>query len=140
MSSGEFMPPTVIVGNILMKNSPAISQLLGLESEPYTGNWNLIRALDSSTLDRKVRVAGWNFFFMASVVEARFLGELGAEKIQKALQRILNSVAPQNFNCLEVTGMATRSFLGLPYSVVSAHSRHMQESCYLDPEVTRGLS
>ena len=134
------MPPTVIVGNILMKNSPAISQLLGLESEPYTGNWNLIRALDSSTLDRKVRVAGWNFFFMASVVEARFLGELGAEKIQKALQRILNSVAPQNFNCLEVTGMATRSFLGLPYSVVSAHSRHMQESCYLDPEVTRGLS
>jgi len=134
------MPPTVIVGNILMKNSPAISQLLGLESGPYTGNWNLIRALDSSTLDRKVRVAGWNFFFMASVVEARFLGELGAEKIQKALQRILNSVAPQNFNCLEVTGMATRSFLGLPYSVVSAHSRHMQESCYLDPEVTRGLS
>ncbi len=134
------MPPTVIVGNILMKNSASISQRLGLESEPYTSNWSLITALDSSALDHKARIAGWNFFFMASEVEVRFLGELGAEKIQKALQRILNSVAPQNFNCLEVTGMATRSFLGLPYSVVSAHSRHMQESCYLDPEVTRGLS
>jgi hypothetical protein len=113
---------------------------LGLESEPYTGKWSLIKALDNSALDRKVRVAGWNFFFIASVVDVKFFGALGAEKIQKALQRILNSVAPQNFNCLEVTGMVTRSFLGLPYSVVSAHSRHMQESCYLDPEVTRGLS
>jgi hypothetical protein len=140
MSSGEFMPPTVIVGTVLMRNSPLISELFGLESEPYTGNWSLIRALDSSALDRKVRVAGWNFFFMASEVEVRFFGALGAEKIQKALKRILNSVTPQNFNCLEVTGMVTKSCLGLPYSVVSAHSRHMQKSCYLEPEVTRGLS
>jgi hypothetical protein len=140
MSSGEFMPPTVIVGTILMRNSLAISRLMALDCEPYTGDWSLIRTLDSSGLDRKARIAGWNFFFMASVVEVKFFGALGAEKIQKALQRILGRVTAQNFNCLEVTGMVTKSFLGLPYSVVSAHSRHMQESCYLEPELTRGLS
>jgi hypothetical protein len=134
------MPSTVIVGTILMRNSASISQRLGLESEPYTGNWSLITALDSSALDHKARIAGWNFFFMASEVEVRFFGALGAEKIQKALHRILHRVRTQNFNCLEITGMVTRSFLGFPYSVVSAHSRHMQESCYLDPEATRGLS
>jgi hypothetical protein len=41
-------------------------------------------------------------------------------------------VRSQNFNSLEVTGIAGKRFLGVPYAVVSAHSRHVQQSCYLD--------
>ncbi len=131
------MPPTVQVGSILMKEWPGTAQLLGLESEPCSGDWSLLKALDAFTLDRKIHAAGWNFFFMAAEVKVMFFGSLGAVKIQNALRRILEKVKPQQFNGLEVTQIVARRFLGIPYVTVSAHSRHMQQSCYLDSALAR---
>lgn len=62
----SLMPPTVQVGAILMKNWPEMKELLGLECEPYSGQWTLLKALDVWALDRKIHAAGWNFFFMAA--------------------------------------------------------------------------
>jgi len=39
-----------------------------------------------------------------------------------------------------VTGIVARRFLGLPYAIISAHSRHVQQSCYLDGVETRRSS
>lgn len=126
------MAPTVQVGTILMKEWPGMTQLLRLESEPCSGEWSLLKVLDGYTLDRKIHAAGWNFFFMAAEIKAMFFGRVGAGKIQKALKRILRKVKQQQFNGLEVTQIVARRFLGVPYVTVSAHSRHMQQSCYLD--------
>src|SRR6267143_202211 len=35
------------------------------------------------------------------------------------------------FNSLEITRVASKRFLGLPYASVSAHSRHIQENEFL---------
>ena len=126
------MPPAVQVGAILIEESPLMTQLLGLESEPYSGNWNLVKVLDGFAFDRKIRASGWNFFFRAAEEKAMFFGAPGARKIQNALKRILGKVKQQHFNSLEVTGIVARRFLGVPYTIVSAHSRHAQQSCYLD--------
>jgi hypothetical protein len=126
------MMPTVKVGTILIEERPLITKFLGLESEPCSGKWSVIRGLDGFALDRKIHAAGWNFFFMAAEVKVMFFGSLGRIKIQNALERILAKVKPQSFNCLEVTGIVTKRFLGVPYATVSAHSRHIQPSCYLD--------
>src|SRR5947208_9870026 len=119
-----------------MKEWSLMTQLLGLESEPCSGNWSLVKALDSFALDRKIHAAGWNFFFMAAEAKVMFFGALGAKKIQNALKRILVKVRHQNFNSLEVTGIVAKRFLGVPYTTVSAHSRHIQQSCCLDSVVT----
>jgi hypothetical protein len=126
------MSGTVQVGTILMKEWPGMAQLLQFESEPCSGNWSLIKTLDGVSLDNKIRAAGWNFFFMAAEVKAMFFGVPGAAKIQNALQRILAKVKSQHFNGLEVTGIVSSHFLGVPCVTVSAHSRHMQQGCYLD--------
>jgi hypothetical protein len=131
------MAPTVQVGTILMKEWPGMTQLLGLESEPYSGEWSLLKVLDGDTLDRKIHAAGWNLFFMAAEIKVMFFGPVGAGKIQKALKRILEKVKQQQFNGLEVTQIVARRFLGVPYVTVSAHSRHMQQSCYLDSALAR---
>jgi hypothetical protein len=133
----SLMSPTIQVGAVLMKDWPGMKKLLGLESEPYSGQWTLLKALDVCALDRKIHAAGWNFFFMASEVKVIFLGSLGAAKVQHALKRILDKVKQQHFNGLEVTAIVTRRFLGVPYVTVSAHSRHMQQSCCLDTAVAR---
>ncbi len=126
------LPIHVHVGAILIDETPQITQLLGFESERYSGNWRLVRALSGFSLERKIRASGWNFFFMATEVKAIIIGTLAANKIQNALKRILQKVRGQHFNSLEVTGIDERRFLGLRYAVVSAHSRHIQQSCYLD--------
>ena len=117
-----------------------MTQLLNLESEPCSGEWSLLKVLDGFALDRKIHAAGWNFFFMAAEVKVMFLGSLGAEKILKALKRILEKVKQQQFNGLEVTEIVARHFLGVPYVTVSAHSRHVQQSCYLNSAAARQTS
>jgi hypothetical protein len=130
----------VQVGTILMKEWPGMAQLFQLESEPYSGSWSLVKNLDGVSLDRKIRAAGWNLFFMAAEVKVMFFGVTGAAKIQNALKRILANVKQQHFNGLEVTGIVASHFLGVPYVTVSAHSRHMQQGCYLDSSEARQAS
>ncbi len=113
------MTSTLKVGTILIEEGPRITQLLGLESEPWLGNWSVVKALDGFALDRKIHAAGWNFFFMAAEVKVMFFGALGTKKIQNALKRILAKVRHQNFNSLEVTGIVAKRFLGVPYATVS---------------------
>ena len=134
------MPPAVQVGSILIEEGPRLKQLLGLESVPYSGDWSLVDAPDGLALDRQIRASGWNFFFMADEVTAMFLGPLGPQKIQNALKRILAKLVPKHFNALEVTKIMAKRFLGVPYTVVSAHSRHIQQSCYLDDTAARRVS
>jgi hypothetical protein len=133
------MPPAVQVGTVLIEECTGMTQL-GIESESYSGNWSVVKALNGFTLDRKIHAAGGNFFFMAAEIKVMLFGALGAKKTLNALQRILAKVKQQHFNSLEVTGIAARHFLGVPYVTVSAHSRHIQQSCYLDGAETRRTS
>jgi hypothetical protein len=127
------MAATNQVGTILIGgDSPVVDQILALDSEPYLENWNVVKSLSGLALDRKIRDAGCHFFFLAGEVKAMFFGTVGAQRIQNALKRILTKVRGQHFNCLEVTGIVPKRFLGLHYAIVSAHSRHIQRSCQLD--------
>jgi|CZLA01.1.fsa_nt_gi hypothetical protein len=64
------MPEEVQVGTILMSEWPPLP---GLESEPYSGHWSVVKALGAFALDRKIHAAGWNFFFIAAEVKVMFL-------------------------------------------------------------------
>jgi hypothetical protein len=134
------MAQEVHVGTILIRENPVAAQAIGFQSEPYSAQWGVLNALDGLALDDKINVAGWNFFFMAAEVKVMFFGAIGATNIQNAMKRMLGRLQPMNFNCLEVTGIAAKRFLGVPYTVISAHSRHIQQSCYLDGPEERRVS
>jgi len=134
------MPTAIQVGTVLIDDSPLITRFFGLECEACSGSWSVVKLLDGFALDRRIHAAGWNFFFMAAEVKVIFFGALGTTKIQNALQRIMAKVRPQNFNCLEVTGIVAKRFLGIPYATVSAHSRHIQHGWHLDGAEARQLS
>ena len=123
-----------------MQECLGVTQSLGLESEPCSGNWSMVKTLDNFALDRKVHAAGWNFFFMAAEVKVMFLGTLGEKKMNNALKRILEKVRERHFNGLEITEIVAKRFLGVPYVTVSAHSRHMQQSRFLDSSEVRQTS
>jgi hypothetical protein len=135
------MAPEIQVGTILIKQHPVMAQTLGLRTKPYSSDWGMLQTPDASALEHQIHAAGWNFFFMAAELKTSFFGRSGTQKIHSALQRILKKVSHQHFNGLEVTGIAVRRFLGMiPYTVVSAHTRHIQLCCYLDNTETRRAS
>ena len=133
------MPPTIQAGTVLINDSPLITQLFDLNSEACSGDWSVIK-LDGFALDRKIQAAGWNFLFIAPEVKVMFFGAVGAKKVQNALMRILAKVKRQSFNSLEVTGIVAKRFLGVPYAIVTAHSRHIQQGCRLEDANARRAS
>jgi hypothetical protein len=51
--------------------------------------------------------------------------------VRRAVKRILSNLKSEKFNGLEITQVAAKRFLGLPYATVCGHSRHIQESLFL---------
>jgi len=114
-----------------MKAGTIIPQSLRVETELYSRGWEIIKNSDADAVDRDIRRADWNFFFLAASIHATALGYWGERTVRRAMERVLAKAEPSKFNCLEVTEVSTRQFLGFPYVHVSAHSRHIQKSPFL---------
>jgi hypothetical protein len=119
---------TLKAGTIMMQPGTLLPESLPVDVEPYCHGWEMIQDSDGDVLDRKVRGAGWSFFFMAANIQAMVWGFVGKKTVRRAVQRVLGKVKLSKFNCLEVTEISARRFLGFPYVHVLAHSRHIQKT------------
>jgi hypothetical protein len=61
-------------GTIMMKAGTIIPQSLRVETELYSHGWEMIKNSDADALDRDIRRADWNFFFLAASIQATALG------------------------------------------------------------------
>src|SRR5271166_704613 len=120
------MPNTIQAGTILVKQSTLLLSL-AVESEIYSENWRSLGTLESSGLDRKLRAAGWNLFFMAGELRAVVPAWGGQNTLRRGVKRLLAQTRLQHFNCLELSHILKKHFLGIPYVSIAAHSRHIQE-------------
>lgn len=126
------MAAVVQVGTIFIRNRPLILRTLDLESEPYAENWEVLQSPPDGSLDQRILSTGWNCFFMTAEVRAIVLGRPAARSVHRALKKIFEKVRNADFNCLEVTNIADHRFLGMPYTTVCAHSRHIQRGSMMD--------
>src|SRR5207249_11114740 len=124
------MTDKIKMGTILIEGGALLPDSLRFESEPYAKGWRLVKNLDGYGLDRKIRQAGWTFFYMAQIKASAF-GFDREKAVRRAVNRVLANLRSEKFNSLEINQVAAKRFLGLPYVTVSAHSRHIQESMFL---------
>ncbi|MGB6026441.1 MAG: hypothetical protein WA899_07810 [Candidatus Sulfotelmatobacter sp.] len=115
----------------MMKAGTIIPQSLRVETELYSRGWEIIKNAGADAVDRDIRRADWNFFFLAASIHATALGYWGERTVRRAMERVLAKAEPSELNCLEITEVSTRQFLGFLYVHVSAHSRHIQKSSFL---------
>src|ERR1041385_5710650 len=125
------MSAEIVVGTILMEDGLAITQTLKLENESFSKGWGMLKTIGATAFELKVGAAGWKCFFLAGEVKATVLGSPGVENGHRAVRDILSKVRDQNFNCLEVTRVSGGRFLGIPYTTVTANSRHLQQGLVL---------
>ena len=131
MSKGEIITDAIKSGTLLIAEGALLPAALQCESEPFAIGWGQVKNMDSNEMDHSIRLAGWNFFYIAGGIEMIAFGADEKQATGKALRRIVASLKAPNFNCLEITRVAVKRFLGLPYVVVSAHSRHIQAGLVL---------
>ena len=127
-----------IQAGTMMVQQSASMRSLGIESEPYSGRWRSLGVLESSGSDRKVRAAGWSLFFMAGELKAVVPAWGGQNTLRGGVKRLLAQARLQHFNCLEVTHILKKHFLGIPYVSIGAHSRHIQDGCQIQSIEQRG--
>jgi hypothetical protein len=125
------MAETIKTGTILIKDGTFLPDALRFESEPCATGWRLVKDLDGNGLHRKINEAEWTFFCLAGDIKATIFGFDGQKTVRRAVKRILANLKSSKCNSLEITRVASKSFLGVPYVSVSACSRHIQESLYL---------
>ncbi len=124
-------PNRIKTGTILIEEGTLLPESLRFESEPYAKGWRLVKDLDGYGLDRRIREAGWTFFYMAGEVHATAVGSDLEKTTRRAVQKAIACMKSDRLNCLEIAQVAVKRFLGLPYVTVSAHARHIQESMFL---------
>lgn len=111
----------------MMVQQSAIPQSLKVESEPYFENWHSLGVLESAGLDGKLRATGWSLFFMAGEIRAVVPGWGGQKTLRRGVKRLLTQTRLQHFNCLQVSHLLKKHFLGFSYVSIAAHTRDIQE-------------
>jgi hypothetical protein len=125
------MQEAIKAGTVLIKEGILLPDALKLESEPYSPGWRSVSGLDGYAMGRKTHDTGWTFFYLAGETRATVFGHEGQETVRKAIKKILAGLRSGNFNSLEITRVAFKHFLGMPYATVSFHTRNMQEGMFL---------
>ena len=118
---------TISPGSILVERNTFLPEPLGLESGLTESGWvRFTNNPDRHQVETKLATSGWTFFLMAGTIHTSAFGFGRPRMIQAALKRLIAIVMLQKCNCLEIDAIRMRSFLGLPYISLSAHSRHIQ--------------
>jgi hypothetical protein len=120
-------------GTILIRDNTLLPPGLTVESESFLPGWKAARNLDGYGLARKIEEAKWNYFYLAGVTRTVVLGHEGPETMRRALRRALPRLDRLRFNSLEITSVVSKRFLGIPFTRVAIHSRHIQEAIGLIP-------
>jgi hypothetical protein len=127
------MPDTNTERIILIREDTPLSANLSIESEAFLPGWRVVKNLDRSTLARNIEGADWNFFYLAGAMRATVLGRDRSGTLRRAVKRVLARQEGQKFNSLEITKVVSKRFLGIPFTSVTAHSRHIQQGIALVP-------
>lgn len=127
------MAREITTGTMLVKDKALLPEELQLEAEPCVPGWGLVKNFDGYRLDREIQKAGWHFFCLADEIKATVFGIDRQKMVRRAIRCIVAKSRSKQVNSLEVTRVASKRLLGVPYMSVGAHSRHIQENLFLSP-------
>jgi hypothetical protein len=130
LPSEKVMAAQIRTGTVFIEEGTPLPDSLKFESDPYSDGWRSVKNLNGYGLEREIREVGWTLFHLAQIKASAF-GFDREKAARKALNRVLAKVTSDSFNSLEISQVAVKRFLGLPYVTVSAHARHLQESMFL---------
>jgi hypothetical protein len=120
------MRDVITVGDLLVQQDLNVPRSLLLPTEINSNGWAAVD-VSRSAFEKTIDKEGWTFFFMAGEIEVTVFGFDKQKALRIALKRLIAEVTSQHCNSIEITGVADKSFLRIPYVSISAHARHLQK-------------
>ena len=130
---GDAMSDDERTTTILIREGTPLPPGVSIETKLFLPGWRVVVNRDRFALSRQVEQANWTFFFLAGEIRATVLGRDNPGALRRAAKRVFAKRERQSQNCLEITKVVVRHFLGIPFVSVTAHDRHIQESRFLLP-------
>jgi hypothetical protein len=118
---------------ILIRENTLLPAGLTVKSEVFLPGWRIIKNLDGYGLGRKIAEANWHFFYLAGDIGAIALGRMGPGSLHRAVKHALAKQGREKFNSLEITKAVSKRFLGIPFTSITVHFRHIQQGISLNP-------
>ena len=122
------MSDRVRAGTILIQDGTPTPEGIVVTTQRYSAGWSFIINFTSAQLSREFENAGWTSSYMAGELRTSGFGLTEKSRRDRAVTHLIDAVKRQHCNCLEIDEIRLRSFLGLPYTSVVAHARHIQRS------------
>jgi hypothetical protein len=133
MKQAKNRKQTVMTGTLLVQDGTPLPEAFVIETAAQTAGWSAIENSSGARLGRGLETAGWTFFYLADEIRVRGFGFEEPSRLHRAVRKVIQAVQRQGCNCLEITQVHRKSFLGLPSVNMVAHARHIQRSrCFHD--------
>jgi hypothetical protein len=123
------MTDTITAGSLWVEKGTHLPAGLLLQGESYSSGWALVKDARPS-FEQAIQKAGWTFFFMAGEIKTTVFGFDRQKALRTALKRLTTDVQSHHCNSIEISTVARKSFVGMPYVNVSAHLRHLQKGSF----------
>jgi hypothetical protein len=118
----------ITTGTLLVEKGTPVPQFFSIGTGSYPNAWLPVTTnRNFHESEKELATAGWTFFYMAREIRTIAFGFDKQKMADAALKRLIANVRLQKCNCLEIDEVAAHSFLGLPYTSISAHPRHIQK-------------
>jgi hypothetical protein len=115
-------------GSVFIERDVPRPECFHVADDSHPNAWMVVHYnLTPHELEKELSRLGWTFFYMANVIRKSVFGVDREKSAYAALKRVIMTVREEGCNCLQIEGVETRSFLGIPYVIVSAHPRHIQK-------------
>lgn len=114
-------------GTLIIAEGASLPASCNVRSEPFSKGWRAITNLDGRGLDKRFNDIGWTVFQKTEPATVSVLGLGESQTLRKAFRKILRGCGPLKFNCLEITEVVGKVFLGITYVRMSARARNIRE-------------
>jgi hypothetical protein len=113
---------------LLVREGAELPPDVATESQTFLSGWRVVKDFDNYVLRRKMRETNWKFLRLHGSKEARLMGRRRQEILRRGVAQILAELKGRKFNSLEITVLASRSFLGLIFLNIAVSLRHFQRN------------
>ena len=125
------------VGSKLVEQGATMPRVVELNSFTLFDCWRVMGSTSRGAFYDQVNGSGWNLFYIAGHLDTLSIGLNREDALRRGVRRLAARVRAESFNCMEVTEIKTRHFLGIPYLFISADILHIQRGFILDQQENR---
>jgi len=113
---------------LLVREGADLPPDLLTETAPFLPGWRVVKNFDNYALRQRMRAAEWRFLQLRCSKETRVMGRARREILRRGVARMLAELKGRKFNSLEITVLASKSFLGVMFLNVAMNLRHFQRN------------